>query len=100
MTITTGGHLLPALRARGVQLHVDWLISPNVGWLLISTTTSMYLIYEFMHLCYHVDGNWFVHHMLFVNTLRRRHTAHHKPVDHDGTAAGLFAVLRSANVPP
>jgi len=32
-----------------------WLISPNVGWLLISTTTSMYLIYEFMHLCCHVD---------------------------------------------
>jgi sterol desaturase/sphingolipid hydroxylase (fatty acid hydroxylase superfamily) len=54
-----------------------WLISPNVGWLLISTTTSMYLIYEFMHLCCHVDENWFVRHMPFVNTLRRHHTAHH-----------------------
>jgi hypothetical protein len=54
-----------------------WLISPNVGWLLISTTTSMYLIYEFMHLCCHVDENWFVRHMPFVNTIRRHHTAHH-----------------------
>jgi hypothetical protein len=54
-----------------------WLISPNVGWLLISTTTSMYLIYEFMHLCCHVDDNWFVRHMPFVNTIRRHHTAHH-----------------------
>jgi len=37
-----------------------WLIPPTVGWLLISTTTSMYLIYEFMHFCCHVDENWFV----------------------------------------
>jgi len=40
---------------RGIP--VGWLISPNVGWLLISTTTSMYLIYEFMHFCCHVDEN-------------------------------------------
>jgi hypothetical protein len=53
------------------------LISPNVGWLLITTTTSMYLIYEFMHFCCHVDENWFVRTMPFVNTIRRHHTAHH-----------------------
>ncbi len=53
------------------------LVSPNVGWLLISTTTSMYLIYEFMHFCCHVEENPFVRHMPFVNTLRRHHTAHH-----------------------
>jgi hypothetical protein len=58
-------------------LVLGWLISPNVGWLLISTTTSMYLIYEFMHFCCHVDDNWFVRHMPFVNTIRRHHTAHH-----------------------
>lgn len=53
------------------------VISPNVGWLLISTTTGMYLIYEFMHFCCHVDENWFVRTMPLVNTLRRHHTAHH-----------------------
>jgi len=58
-------------------IFAGWLISPNVGWLLISTTTSMYLIYEFMHFCCHVDDNWFVRHMPFVNTIRRHHTAHH-----------------------
>ena len=58
-------------------LVLGWLISPNVGWLLISTTTSMYLIYEFMHFCCHVDENWFVRHAPFVNTIRRHHTAHH-----------------------
>jgi len=53
------------------------VVSPNTGWLLISTTTSMYLIYEFMHFCCHVDENWFVHTMPLVNTIRRHHAAHH-----------------------
>jgi hypothetical protein len=53
------------------------LLSPNVGWLFMSVTTGMYLIYEFMHFCCHVDENWFVRNFPFVNTLRRHHTAHH-----------------------
>ncbi|HKF72725.1 MAG TPA: sterol desaturase family protein, partial [Stellaceae bacterium] len=53
------------------------VISPNVGWLLITTTTSMYLIYEFMHFCCHVGEGWFVRNTPFVNTIRRHHTAHH-----------------------
>lgn len=53
------------------------VISPNVGWLFITTTTSMYLIYEFMHFCCHIDENWFVRNVPFVNTNRRHHTAHH-----------------------
>ncbi len=58
-------------------LLLGWLIAPNVGWLLISTTTSIYLIYEFMHFCCHIDDNWFVRYCPFVNTIRRHHTAHH-----------------------
>lgn len=49
----------------------------NIAWLFISTTTSIYLIYEFMHFCCHVDESWFVRYCPFVNTLRRHHTAHH-----------------------
>jgi hypothetical protein len=56
---------------------LGWLLSPNVGWLFITTTTSVYLIYEFMHFCCHVEDNWFVRHMPFVNTIRRHHEAHH-----------------------
>jgi hypothetical protein len=37
----------------------------------------MYLIYEFMHFCCHVEENRFVRNCPFVNTLRRHHTAHH-----------------------
>ncbi len=52
--------------------------SSNAAWLLMCTTTSMYLVYEFMHFCCHVDENWFVRYCPFVNTLRRHHTAHHR----------------------
>jgi hypothetical protein len=58
-------------------LALGWLFSANVGWLFITTTTSMYLTYEFMHFCCHVDKNWFVDRMPFVNTIRRHHAAHH-----------------------
>ncbi|MEM8855717.1 MAG: sterol desaturase family protein [Pseudomonadota bacterium] len=60
-----------------LALVAGFLFGPNVGWLLMATTTSMYLIYEFMHFCCHVDENWFVRNMPFVNTIRRHHTAHH-----------------------
>src|SRR3954451_16649945 len=53
------------------------LFTANVGWLFITTTTSIYLIYEFMHFCCHVEDNWFVRNMPFINTNRRHHTAHH-----------------------
>lgn len=58
-------------------LITGWLISPNVGWLLMASTTGMYLIYEFLHFCCHVDESWFVRYTPFVNTIRRHHTAHH-----------------------
>lgn len=58
-------------------LLIGALTTANTGWLFIATTTAMYLIYEFMHFCCHVDDNWFVRNMPFVNTIRRHHTAHH-----------------------
>ena len=59
-------------------LAIGWLISPNTGWLLMCATTGVYLIYEFMHFCCHVDENWFVRNCPLVNTMRRHHTAHHR----------------------
>jgi len=37
----------------------------------------MYLTYEFMHFCCHVEENAFVRWCPFVNTIRRHHAAHH-----------------------
>lgn len=58
-----------------IVLH--YVLTPNIGWLFISTTTGIYLVYEFMHFCCHVEENWFVRHMPFINTIRRHHTSHH-----------------------
>jgi hypothetical protein len=60
-------------------LVVGAVVSANTGWLLMATTTGMYLVYEFMHFCCHVEENAFVRHCPFVNTLRRHHAAHHDP---------------------
>lgn len=54
-----------------------YLLSANAGWLFICTTTCIYMIYEFMHFCCHVEDNWFVRNVPFINTNRRHHTAHH-----------------------
>ena len=60
-----------------VALLAGLVITPNVGWLLITTTTCVYLIYEFMHFCCHIGDNWLVRNLPFVNTIRRHHRAHH-----------------------
>jgi hypothetical protein len=53
------------------------LVSANCGWLFVLTTTAMYLLYEFMHFCCHIDDNAFVRYFPMVNTIRRHHAAHH-----------------------
>ena len=58
-------------------IFLNLVISSNVGWLFIITTTSFYLLYEIMHFCCHVDDNIFVRNMPFINTIRRHHAAHH-----------------------
>ncbi|MEM7249990.1 MAG: sterol desaturase family protein [Pseudomonadota bacterium] len=58
-------------------LIAGWLFTANMGWLVMCTTTGIYLLYEFMHFCCHVEENWFVRHCPLVNTIRRHHIAHH-----------------------
>jgi len=65
------------MMSAGPAVVIGFLISANVGWLLMCTTTTMYLIYEFLHFCCHVDEGWFVRTCPFVNTNRRHHLSHH-----------------------
>lgn len=58
-------------------LVLGYLVSENVGWLVMCSATGVYLTYEFMHFCCHVDENAFVRYCPLVNTIRRHHTAHH-----------------------
>ena len=53
------------------------LINPDAGYILYMTMVGHYLIYETFHYCCHIQENWFVRTMPFVNTIRRHHAAHH-----------------------
>lgn len=65
------------LAATPVAVLFGLVLSANAGWLFMCVVTGIYLIYEFMHFCCHVEGNWFVRNCPFINTMRRHHTAHH-----------------------
>ncbi|HET6183093.1 MAG TPA: hypothetical protein VFA03_05805 [Acetobacteraceae bacterium] len=56
-------------------LNAIW--SSNAAWLLICTTTGMYMNYEFFHWGCHVPDDRIVRHIPFMNTIRRHHIAHH-----------------------
>jgi hypothetical protein len=58
-------------------LILGLLWSANAGWLLMCTTTGIYLNYEFFHWCCHVKDDSIVRHVPFINTIRRHHIAHH-----------------------
>jgi hypothetical protein len=65
------------LLALPLAIAGGFVISSNVGWLFIAVLAVMMLLYEFIHLCCHVEENWFVRHCPIINTARRHHTAHH-----------------------
>lgn len=65
-----------AMSAVGASV-LDQIWSANAAWLLVCTTTGMYLNYEFFHWCCHVKDDSVVRHLPFVNTIRRHHIAHH-----------------------
>ena len=64
-----------------MSVPAAWLLaqlwSTNAAWLLMCTTTGMYLNYELFHWCCHVKDDRIVRLVPFVNTLRRHHIAHH-----------------------
>jgi hypothetical protein len=60
------------------SLLISLLLGANAGWLSMSTVVCLYMVYELFHLCCHVNDNWFVRTMPFINTIRRHHIAHHE----------------------
>ena len=69
ITLGAGGLILGSLGA--------WIFNANVGYVIFTTMTAHYLVYETFHYCCHVHDNWFVRNLPFVNTIRRHHIAHH-----------------------
>src|SRR5256885_1220415 len=61
--------------AAALVLAALW--SANAGWLLVATTTGVYLNYELFHWGCHVKDDRIVRRIPFMNTIRRHHIAHH-----------------------
>jgi hypothetical protein len=70
-------------------LVLGWLWSANAGWLLVATTTGIYLNYELFHWGCHVKDDGIVRHIPFMNTIRRHHIAHHDQAIMMGTNMNL-----------
>ena len=66
-----------ALAGGLLSLAMAALINANAGYITFVTMLGHYMIYETFHFCCHVQENWFVRNMPFVNTIRRHHAAHH-----------------------
>ena len=66
-----------ALAGGLMSLAMAALINANAGYITFVTMIGHYMIYETFHFCCHVQENWFVRNMPFVNTIRRHHAAHH-----------------------
>lgn len=66
-----------ALAGGLMSLAIAALINANAGYITFVTMIGHYMIYETFHFCCHVQENWFVRNMPFVNTIRRHHAAHH-----------------------
>ncbi len=66
-----------ALAGGLLSLATATLINANAGYITFVTMIGHYMIYETFHFCCHVQENWFVRNMPFVNTIRRHHAAHH-----------------------
>ncbi|HYM03220.1 MAG TPA: hypothetical protein VET85_09760 [Stellaceae bacterium] len=65
-----------AMSATGAAV-LDLIWSANAAWLLVCTTTGVYLNYELFHYCCHIKDDSVVRHVPFINTIRRHHIAHH-----------------------
>ncbi len=73
--------------AGGAVLGLIW--SANAGWLLLATTTAVYLNYELFHWGCHVKDDRIIRHIPFMNTIRRHHIAHHNQSIMMGTNMNL-----------
>ncbi len=78
--------LIPAMGVLGIvimtappALLAGLLVTPNVGWLVLSSSASYVVGYELTHLCYHLPEHSFIYRVRLVRLLREHHARHHDP---------------------
>ncbi len=63
--------------ATPVAILIYFLLSLNIALLFVFTSTSYFLIYELLHLSYHLDKSSWIARLPFMAQLRHHHTVHH-----------------------
>ena len=56
-----------------------WLWEPNIGFIFLATDMSYTLLYEWLHLSYHMPADSVVGRRRLVHALARHHALHHDP---------------------
>jgi hypothetical protein len=60
-------------------LVLEWLVSPNVAWLMLAVAIAYFLHYEFLHLAYHLPATHPIARLSLVRRLAWLHRTHHDP---------------------
>ena len=60
-------------------LLAGWLVTANCGWLVLVTSALYVVIYELLHLTYHLPPNSALGRLSVVGWLREHHRRHHDP---------------------
>lgn len=73
------GLFLIALGNFPISAVLYFLVSPNIAALWLSTAVAYVLLYEWMHLSYHLPPESRIGRLSVVRFLRRHHASHHDP---------------------
>jgi hypothetical protein len=60
-------------------LLAGWLLTANCGWLVLVTAAIYVVVYELLHLTYHLPADGAVGRLALVGWLREHHRRHHDP---------------------
>ncbi len=78
--------LIPAAGVVGIVIGlaplaalVGFLVTPNVGWLMLLTAALYMVTYELSHTSYHLPEDSFIGRRWLVRVLRKHHARHHDP---------------------
>ncbi len=62
-----------------ITAALAWLVGPNVAALFVATSMAYIVLYEGLHLAYHLPEDSVVGGLGVIRILRRHHATHHRP---------------------
>ena len=62
-----------------IAFAIGLLFGANAGWIFVVTSSLFMVMYELLHLSYHLPADSFIGRQPLVHWLRRHHARHHDP---------------------